>query len=51
MAEVGGELSWLEQWYRARCDGHWEHEWGVRIATLSGRTYDGTDIRRSDSHW
>lgn len=67
MAEVGGELSWLEQWYRAQCDGDWEHEWGVRIATLdnpgwtvaidleettlSGRTYDGTDIRRSESDW
>ncbi|EFL33234.1 conserved hypothetical protein [Streptomyces viridochromogenes DSM 40736] len=67
MAETGGELSWLEQWYRAQCDGDWEHEWGVRIATLdnpgwtvaigleettlSGQPYERTDIRRSDSDW
>ena len=67
MTETGGELGWLEQWYRAECDGDWEHEWGVRIATLdnpgwtvaidleettlSGRPYERRAIRRSDSDW
>lgn len=67
MADTGGELGWLEQWYQAQCDGDWEHEWGVRIGTLdnpgwtvdinleetvlSGRSYVRTDIRRSGSDW
>ena len=67
MADTGGELGWLEQWYQAQCDGDWEHEWGVRIATLdnpgwtvhidleettlSGRPYVRTDIQRSHSDW
>jgi Immunity protein 53 len=24
----------LEKWYRARCNGDWEHQWGVEIGTL-----------------
>lgn len=67
MADTGGELGWLEQWYQAQCDGDWEHEWGVRIATLdnpgwtvridleettlSDRPYVRTDIQRSHSDW
>jgi hypothetical protein len=67
VADTDGELSWLEQWYRAQCDGDWEHEWSVRIATLdnpgwtvaidleettlSGRPYERTNIRRNDSDW
>ncbi|MFI1583729.1 immunity 53 family protein [Embleya sp. NPDC020630] len=27
-------LDWLRNWYARRCDGDWEHERGVRIATL-----------------
>jgi hypothetical protein len=27
-------LSLLEEWYAARCDGDWEHSWGVKIDTL-----------------
>lgn len=67
MTEAGGELGWLERWYQAQCDGDWEHEWGVRIATLdnpgwtmaidlegtalAGRAYARTDIRRGTSDW
>jgi hypothetical protein len=29
-----GELAELQRWYDAQCDGDWEHEFGVRIATL-----------------
>jgi len=28
------ELSWLQEWYLAQCDGDWEHESGVEIGTL-----------------
>jgi hypothetical protein len=28
-----GTTSRLQQWYLARCDGEWEHGYGVRIAT------------------
>ncbi|MFE1519481.1 immunity 53 family protein [[Kitasatospora] papulosa] len=27
-------LDWLQNWYTQQCDGDWEHEWGVKIATL-----------------
>ncbi|MFE9809303.1 immunity 53 family protein [Streptomyces sp. NPDC005548] len=67
MADTGGELDWLQRWYAAQCDGDWEHEWGVRIATLdnpgwtvdidledtslAGRPYAGIHLRRSESDW
>jgi hypothetical protein len=28
------ELAELQRWYDARCDGEWEHAFGVRIETL-----------------
>lgn len=28
------EISKLEAWYRSRCDGEWEHVYGVHIETL-----------------
>ncbi|WP_437833681.1 immunity 53 family protein [Sorangium sp. So ce1153] len=27
-------LTWLQEWYRSRCDGEWEHQNGIRIDTL-----------------
>ncbi|MFE6026463.1 Imm53 family immunity protein [Streptomyces niveus] len=27
-------LDWLRNWYAQQCDGEWEHERGVRIATI-----------------
>ncbi len=27
-------LAWLQDWYRSRCDGTWEHSYGVKIDTL-----------------
>jgi hypothetical protein len=27
-------LAWLQEWYRSKCDGEWEHEKGIRIDTL-----------------
>jgi hypothetical protein len=27
-------LVWLQNWYKARCDGEWEHGQGIRISTI-----------------
>jgi Immunity protein 53 len=27
-------LSWFQDWYVARCDGDWEHTWGIEIRTI-----------------
>lgn len=31
---VPDALTWLQAWYATRCDGDWEHGYGVRIETL-----------------
>lgn len=28
------DLEWLCDWYRERCNGEWEHEFGIAIDTL-----------------
>lgn len=28
------DLEWLCGWYRQQCDGEWEHEFGIELATL-----------------
>jgi hypothetical protein len=28
------DFSAIEKWYADRCDGEWEHSWGVKIETL-----------------
>ena len=28
------ELSWLQRWYSAHCDGEWEHGSGITIETI-----------------
>ena len=27
-------LEWLMTWYQLNCDGHWEHQYGIKIETL-----------------
>ena len=27
-------IDWLQRWYAGQVDGDWEHEFGIRIATL-----------------
>jgi len=43
-------LERLEKWYVARCDGLWEHAWGVEIGTLDNPgwsvTIDLNDTRK-----
>ncbi|MFG1811576.1 immunity 53 family protein [Streptomyces sp. NPDC049040] len=67
MGDSESLLDWLQEWYAHQCDGDWEHEWGVRIATLDnpgwsveidleetdleGREYTRLDVRRSSRDW
>ena len=67
MSANQGTLGRLQAWYRAQCDGDWEHSYGVKIETLDNPgwlvTIDLTDtpwerlsqprevIRRSDADW
>ncbi|MGW7456070.1 immunity 53 family protein [Streptomyces sp. NPDC054787] len=60
-------LAWLQDWYAKQCDGDWEHEWGVKIATLDnpgwtvqvdleetdleGREYPRQDVNRTSEDW
>ena len=60
-------LEQLEKWYVARCDGLWEHTWGVEIGTLDnpgwrvrinlnetpqdGAALEMVKIERSDRDW
>src|SRR5438067_1667816 len=27
-------IEWLQIWYRAQCNGQWEHQYGVKMETL-----------------
>lgn len=29
--------TWLQSWYVGRCDGEWEHEFGVSIGALDNQ--------------
>ncbi|MDB4944820.1 MAG: uncharacterized protein JWP97_4354 [Labilithrix sp.] len=47
-------MVWLMDWYRSRCDGDWEHAFGVRIDTIDNPGWtlevnlEGT--ARADAH-
>jgi hypothetical protein len=28
------DLQWLAEWFQSQANGHWEHEYGITIATL-----------------
>ena len=32
--DMNNLLPRLQRWYLSRCDGAWEHSWGVKIGTL-----------------
>ena len=60
-------LERLEQWYSGRCNGDWEHQYGIEIETLDnpgwrvkinlngtiaeGRTLPRTKLERSEVDW
>jgi len=39
----------IEKWYRGRCNGDWEHPWGMRIETVD--TSEWVKINRSIDDW
>ena len=60
-------ISLLEKWYADRCNGDWEHQWGVKIGTLDNpgwtldidlnqtkaenRQLEHTKIERTENDW
>jgi len=42
-------LSLLEKWYAARCNGLWEHQWGIKIDTLDNPGWT-LEIDLSETH-
>jgi hypothetical protein len=64
---VAGDLNRLQVWYREQCNGDWEHQYGVRIATLDNpgwsldvdlwdtvlveKTFPPLAIERTESDW
>ncbi len=68
MTEIENDpLFKLQQWYRAQCDGDWEHDYGIKIDTLDnpgwqleielagtnldGRTFDMQQIEVTEDDW
>lgn len=67
MSSSSSTISELELWYASRCDGDWEHSYGVRIDTLDNPgwrlqidlhstekqdvTLDRVKIYRSETDW
>ena len=63
----GEELSELQDWYVAQCDGDWEHSYGVSVATLDNpgwsvridlhgttiatRTFERHEAHRTQDDW
>lgn len=60
-------LKWLQKFYNGKCDGEWEHTYGVRIETIDNpgwsvqidlnytkfehRIFKLVDIERNDLDW
>jgi hypothetical protein len=60
-------ITLLQAWYSARCNGDWEHQWGIKIDTLDNpgwmlqidlmetkaeqRTLEPNTIERSEQDW
>jgi hypothetical protein len=50
-------LTWLQNWYKSKCNGDWEHKYGIKIETLDNPGWTvsvdlvETDVRLADSPW
>ena len=60
-------MNWLEEWYKSKCDGEWEHSCGVKINTLDNpgwfvkidlvdtdlenKRFETVEIDNSDNDW
>jgi hypothetical protein len=61
------QLAWLASWFESQCDGDWEHNWGVELATLDNpgwrlavdlretpleaKRFEGIEMERSETDW
>lgn len=61
------QLEDLQEWFAAQCDGHWEHQYGVKIESLDnpgwcfeadlhgtrleGRPFEEVESSRSKRDW
>jgi hypothetical protein len=47
-------LEWLQRWYRAHCNGDWEHQHGISVETLDNPGWQltidlaGTELQRRE---
>jgi len=64
---MANELQRLQQWYRAQCNGDWEHSYGVKVDTLDNpgwrlridleetdlatAAFSPLSVERSDTDW
>jgi len=64
---VNGPFEFVQEWYRAQCNGFWEHQYGVTIetldnpgwmvtidlaeTTLEGRSMEPVKSERSEKDW
>lgn len=50
-------IDWIEKWYSDRCNGDWEHSYGITIKTLDNPGWDiiieltDTGIELIDEDW
>jgi len=60
-------LQWLQNFYSSRCNGDWEHTWGIKIDTLDNpgwrmifdledtflesKKFEEVNIERSNNDW
>jgi hypothetical protein len=67
MAEASDPvLEWLQRFYLSNCDGEWEHQFGITIATLDNpgwsvdvdlkdglenKYFEPLQIERSETNW
>lgn len=67
MSEPSLALKGLQEWYLSRCDGEWEHSFGIEIETLDNpgwgvridlsdtgleaRPFEGIKVERADDDW
>jgi hypothetical protein len=67
MAEPSLALGGLQEWFLSRCDGEWEHSFGIEIETLDNpgwavridlsdteletRSFEAVKVERADDDW
>ena len=50
-------INWIENWYNSQCNGDWEHDYGIKIATVDNPgwsieiDFNNTILKHSDIPW